>query len=162
MQEEISKQIYCNEWHFFSFQKTSTTQWHFGRYSKRKKNPTWTSLNSSYQQYKRPQFRNPTTYTIYKRLSKESLKHVVQESSQSEALSLSWEHFILTQVKGRGKGQYLTKILHLLQFIKRFFSFSQRQITFLYLHYRRAQLMDADCLATPRPYNIYGLILDKH
>lgn len=123
MQEEISKQIYCNEWHFFSFQKTSTTQWHFGRYSKRKKNPTWTSLNSSYQQYKRPQFRNPTTYTIYKRLSKESLKHVVQKSSQSEALSLSGEHFILTQVKGRGKGQYLTKILHLLQFIKRFFFF---------------------------------------
>lgn len=147
---------------FFFFSKDINYTMALWQIFKTQKNPTWTSLNSSYQQYKRPQFRNPTTYTIYKRLSKESLKHVVQKSSQSEALSLSGEHFILTQVKGRGKGQYLTKILHLLQFIKHFFSFSQRQITFLYLHYRRAQLMDADCLATPRPYNIYGLILDKH
>lgn len=89
---------------------------------------------------------------------------MVQESSHSEALSLSWEHFILTQRQrregGRGKGNIWEKKKNTtsLAVYKAFFLKVKSQV-FLYLHYRRAQLMDADCLATPRPYNIYHFLL---
>lgn len=74
----------------------------------------------------------------------------LSETCGSKVLHLSSLHFILTQGQRENICNFCHKNTTSLQFkASKKASISQKSITVLYLQYRRAQLMDEDCLATP-------------